>query len=206
MSVCSPARFAFALYTTAAVSSAAVQRNSHHPVLQPLSCMPWMQVTTRVVDTSVPRTLAAARASVPRTTAREEGAVSAQGGAAVVATTPQRSSRSEVEALCAKASPRTAQVPSKRHSESMGRETPCEIKSLRDDDDDDEDDDDDDDDDDEERREWRTRMIFSDLLRDFYPRYGVPAQEEFGNSFKAESNEAGFSAFPEPGVPGVVFR
>jgi hypothetical protein len=65
---------------------------------------------------------------------------------------------------------------------------------------------DDDEVDDDERKEWRTRMIFRDLLCGFYPRYGVSLREEFGTSFKAARTEATFSVFPEPGVPGVAFR
>lgn len=61
-------------------------------------------------------------------------------------------------------------------------------------------------DEDDEREEWRTRMIFRDLLCEFYPRYGVSLKEEFGKSFKAARTEETFSAFPEPGVFGIMLR
>lgn len=61
-------------------------------------------------------------------------------------------------------------------------------------------------DEDDERKEWRTRMIFRDLLCEFYPRYGVSLKEEFGKSFKAARTEETFSAFPEPGVFGIMLR
>lgn len=59
--------------------------------------------------------------------------------------------------------------------------------------------------DDEARKEWRTRMVFRDLLREFYPRYGVSLKDEFGDSFKAARTEPTFSAFPKPAVCGVGF-
>ena len=61
-------------------------------------------------------------------------------------------------------------------------------------------------DEDDERKEWRTRMIFRDLLCEFYPRYGVSLKEEFGKSFNAARMEETFSAFPEPGVLGIMLR
>ena len=61
-------------------------------------------------------------------------------------------------------------------------------------------------DEDDERKDWRKRMIFRDLLCEFYPRYGVSLKEEFGKSFKAAKTEATFSVFPEPGVFGIMLR
>ena len=95
---------------------------------------------------------------------------------------------------CAKASPCTAHaVPSKKQFMKLHRAPLTNADREQDDECD-------------ERKEWRTRMLFRDLLCEFYPRYGVSVKEEFGDSFKAARTEATFSAFPEPGVSGVVFR
>ncbi len=148
--------------------------------------MPWVRVTGRVIDTSKYRARAGSHTSTSRSALRQSvPGAQAEPVSEGATTTPQRMSRTSVH--CAEASPCTAHMPSKKQS----RRTRG---------------DDDDDDDDDERNEWRTRMVFRDLLCEFYPRYGVSLKEEFGKSFKAARTEATFSAFPEPRVSGVVFR
>ena len=142
--------------------------------------MPWVRVTGRVIDTSKYRARAGAHTSTSRSALRQSvPGAQAEPVSEGATTTPQRMNRAE--AHCAEASPCTAHMPFKKQS-----------RRTRDDDD--------------ERKEWRTRMVFRDLLCEFYPRYGVSLKEEFGKSFKAARTEATFSVFPEPGVSGVLFR
>lgn len=139
--------------------------------------MPWVRVTGHIVDTSKHRARAGSHVTTLRSRSPATRAEPVSEGAT---TTPQRMSRTSVH--CAEASPCTAHMPSKKQSRRTSEH------------------------DDDEREEWRTRMVFRDLLCEFYPRYGVPLKEEFGKSFKAARTEATFSAFPEPGVSGVIFR
>ena len=143
--------------------------------------MPWVRVAGHIVDTSKHRERAGSRVTALHSRSPATRAEPVSEGAT---TTPQRMSR--VQAHCAEASPCTAHMPSKKQPRRTSEH------------------DEEDDEDDDERKEWRTRMVFCDLLCEFYPRYGVSLKEEFGKSFKEAKTEATFSAFPEPGVSSVM--
>ena len=150
-----------------------------------------MRVEARVVDTSAHRTRADAHANTSRSMSHEI----VPGAQVELKTTPQRPSQGE--APCAKESPRTAHMPSRKQFNGLCCAPVAHAHEEQGDDGDDGDD--------EARKEWRKRMVFRDLLREFYPRYGVPLKDEFGDSFKAARTEPTFSAFPKPGVCGVGF-
>ena len=148
---------------------------SNHPVPEPsfrtqfqdpVSGMPWVQVTACVIDTSTYR----AHADTEPTA------------------TPQRMGHGK--AHCAGASPCTVHMSSKKQLRRRRDGRADNNEEGKDD----------------EREDCRRRMMFRDLLREFYPRYGVSLKEEFGKSFKAAKTEMTFSVFPEPGVSGVIFR
>lgn len=145
--------------------------------------MPWVRVMGRVIDTSTYRAHADGHTTASRPCFANEPRAQPETLSDVAMTTPQRTGHGK--AHYAGASPSTANMPSR--------------EQLRGTSDEEEDEDD-------ERKDWRKRMIFRDLLCEFYPRYGVSLKEEFGKSFKAAKTEATFSVFPEPGVFGIMLR
>lgn len=150
--------------------------------------MPWVRVTGRVIDTSTYRAHADAHTNTPRPCSANEPRAQPETLSDGAMTTPQRISHSTAPG--AGASPCTANMPLREQFRSTSDEGQDGVEG----------------DEDDEREEWRTRMIFRDLLCEFYPRYGVSLKEEFGKSFKAARTEETFSAFPEPGVFGIMLR
>lgn len=154
--------------------------------------MPWMQVEARVVDTSAHRAGAGAQV---KTSVYASGNVAegAAGAHAETARTPDRPNRGESPQI--KASPCTAQMPSKKKRDSFCSAPVTDAQEEHDEGGED-----------EARKKRRTRKMFQDLLQGSYPRHGVSLEEEFSNIFKAAGIESTFSAFPEPGVCVVGFR
>lgn len=147
--------------------------------------MPWVRVTGRIIDTGV-----------ERQRLREEAR-------RAEATTPVRNVHETDTDTCATKTKMTqendAQDTSVKHDEDESKDD--DKDDDKDNDADDADNDADDADDAEAYEEWRTRMIFRDLLCEYYPRYGVSSRK-----FKASRTDATFSTFPEPGTFAVILR
>ena len=164
--------------------------------------MPWVRVTGRVIDTGTYRRYAAALAKTDTIIENEKkervaNATTPATALLEVADDPQNTQENTSSSNAR--TPNTARMSSKRKAVASlkRRDSVVAVNAEKDDDDDDDDDDD---------HEWRTRMIFHDLLHEFYPRYGVSVRKEFGKRFKASKADGKLTAFPLPGTMAVSFR